>query len=264
MASAQIRRRLNVVSKLLAPDSPLVASLHPSPNCGERLNGAKPAILLMHYTGMSSARKAISWLADPKSGVSCHYVVDETGTITQMVSEQARAWHAGRSFWQGETDINSCSIGIEIQNPGHQDGYQDFPAAQMAAVLALSQDILARHGILNQRVLAHSDIAPTRKIDPGEKFDWRYLADNGVGHWVSPQPIDRCDLGLEKGLKAPEVLKMQKLLEQYGFGVETTGVLDDKTALVVRAFQLHFRPQRIDGRIDESSVRTLERLIETL
>jgi len=253
-----------VVSKLAAPDSPLVAALHPSPNFGERLNGAKPTILLMHYTGMSSAWKAIEWLAQPESGVSCHYVVDETGSITQMVSEQARAWHAGRSFWQGETDINSCSIGIEIQNPGHEDGYRDFPAAQMAAVLALSRDIVARHEIPRQRVLAHSDIAPARKIDPGEKFDWAFLAKNGVGHWVAPKSVDPCDPGLSNGSDAPEVLKMQELLGRYGFCVETTGVLDEPTAFAVRAFQLHFRPQRIDGRIDRSTVTTLERLIETL
>jgi N-acetyl-anhydromuramyl-L-alanine amidase AmpD len=119
---------------------------------------------------MASAEAACRRLCDPASGVSCHYLVDEHGGIVQMVEEDMRAWHAGQSFWHGETDINSRSIGIEIHNRGHEADYPDFPEAQMAAVIALCRDILGRHAIAPERVLAHSDIAPRRKLDPGEKF----------------------------------------------------------------------------------------------
>ena len=171
-------------------DSKLVDALHPSPNTGDRKKGSRPRLILLHYTGMPTAEKAIHWLAHPKSKVSCHYVIDDTGEITQMVPEGMRAWHAGVSHWAGETDINSASIGIEIQNPGHEHGYPDFPAEQMQAVAALCRDIAQRRAIRAESILAHSDVAPGRKIDPGEKFDWAWLAANGVGHWVEPAPPD--------------------------------------------------------------------------
>ena len=136
-------------------------------------------MLLLHYTGMDSAEAALDWLTRQESGVSCHYLVDAEGRIAQMVPESERAWHAGQSLWEGETDINSCSIGIEIHNPGHDFDYPDFPDAEMRAVEALCRDILSRHAIPSHRVLAHSDVAPGRKRDPGEKFDWERLARAG-------------------------------------------------------------------------------------
>jgi N-acetylmuramoyl-L-alanine amidase len=243
------------------PDSPLVARLHPSPNVEPRNRGRTPTILLMHYTGLASVDKALDVLSRPDCKVSCHYVIDEDGTIIQMVAEEMRAWHAGVSFWTGETDINSASIGIEIQNPGHQLGYRDFPEAQMRAVTSLSRDIVARHGIRPERVLAHSDVAPGRKIDPGEKFDWPGLARAGVGHWVQPLAIDESDAGLDLGSAVPEIGKARELLARYGYGVESTGVFDESMKSVVRAFQLHFRPERPDGRLDRSTLGTLERLV---
>jgi len=140
-------------------------------------------MLLMHYTGMKSGQGAVNWLCHEGSGVSCHYLVDVDGAITQMVCESKRAWHAGKSCWLGLTDINSCSVGIEVQNAGPLENFPDFPDVQMAAVIELSKDIIARHTIPADRVLGHSDVAPGRKIDPGEKFPWAFLAQNGVGIW---------------------------------------------------------------------------------
>jgi N-acetylmuramoyl-L-alanine amidase len=213
---------------------------------------------------MSSAAKAIRWLAHPDSKVSCHYVIDEEGTITQMVPEGLRAWHAGASHWAGESDINSVSIGIEIQNPGHAQGYPDFPSAQMQAVAALCRDIAWRRGIAPEGILAHSDVAPGRKIDPGEKFDWAWLAGEGVGHWVEPAPLILCGEMYDPGDKASAIAQAQELLRRYGYGVETHGRLDAHTGAVLRSFQLHFRPSRTDGRLDGSTLDTLQRLVAAL
>ena len=246
------------------PDSKLVGRIFPSPNFGVRENGLTPSILVLHYTGMPSAEAAIHWLAVPESKVSCHYVTDEAGAVIQMVPEAYRAWHAGASHWKGETDINSSSIGIEIQNPGHDGGYPDFPEVQMRAVEALCRDIAERHGIEPQHVLAHSDIAPRRKIDPGEKFDWGRLAGAGVGHWTAPIPI--CNGGglLERGSRGDAVTCLQRQLKTYGYGIGCTGDYCEETEFVVAAFQRHFRPALVDGRADRSTVKTLEALLATL
>lgn len=241
-------------------DSNLVDALHPSPNFEPRRGGKRPDILLLHYTGMKSASRAIDWLSRPESRVSCHYVLDIDGAITQMVSEEKRAWHAGAAVWCGETDINSLSIGIEIQNPGHDDGYPGFPEPQMRRLEDLCLDIMRRWAILPKRVLAHSDVAPKRKIDPGEKFDWARLAERGICHWVAPVPVDPTDAGLEVDTASHLVAAAQRLLAAYGFGVPSTAILDAETRTVIAAFQRHFRPARIDGRLDLSTLSTLERL----
>jgi N-acetylmuramoyl-L-alanine amidase len=246
------------------PDSRFVTNLHPSPNIGPRNNGLRPSILVMHYTGMATAARAIDWLARPESHVSCHYVVDEDGRITQMVSESVRAWHAGISYWRGETDINSASIGIEIQNPGHDDGYVAFPRAQMRGVRDLSRDIIARNDIAPERVLAHSDIAPARKIDPGEKFDWPWLAKVGIGHWVAPVPRDANDPGDDLGPHTPATRLMQTLLARYGYNTINSTSYDPALQINVKAFQRHFRPACVDGRIDRSTLETLQALIAAL
>jgi len=235
----------------------------PSENHGPRRGGATPTMLILHYTGMTSAEAAIARLCDPASQVSCHYLVDEDGTIVRMVEEDRRAWHAGVASWAGERDINSCSVGIEIHNPGHEFGYRDFPDAQMAAVERLCLDIVARHAIPARRVLAHSDVAPGRKVDPGEKFDWARLARAGVGHWVAPEPI-RGGGFLQRGDGGEGVEALQALLAAYGYGIEITGVFDDATHGVVDAFQRHFRQARVDGIADASTVTTLHRLIAGL
>lgn len=232
-----------------------------SPNIEARAEGKVPRFLVLHYTGMDSASRACTWLCTPSSKVSCHYLVDEAGVITQMVGEELRAWHAGVSSWQGETDINSLSIGIEIQNPGHGGGYPEFPTEQMEAVARLSLDIISRHGIAPDAVLAHSDVAPGRKIDPGEKFDWAFLHSRGVGHWVPPEPIGG-GVFLQEGDQGDSVFALKSLLRLYGYTIDQTEKYDSKTRIVVEAFQRHFRPARVDGVADHSTVATLHKLLK--
>jgi N-acetylmuramoyl-L-alanine amidase len=243
------------------PDSRLVADVHAAANVGPRKNGVRPTILIMHYTGMASAPKAIDWLARAESKVSCHYVIDTDGRVTQLVPEALRAWHAGVAYWAGILDVNSASIGIEIQNPGHEDGYHPFPRPQMRAVRDLALDIQQRNDVAPERILAHSDVAPLRKIDPGEKFDWRWLAAAGVGHWVQPISIRR-----ENRSSADHQRDVQasSMLAAYGYGVGVPGASGPDLAPVVRAFQRHFRPQLVDGVVDHSTLLTLERLLNGL
>lgn len=246
-----------------APDTTLADDWCPSATYDERREGRLPDLLLMHYTGMTSAQAAIKRLCATDVEASAHYLIDVDGRITQMVCEAERGWHAGKSVWAGETDINSCSIGIEIHNPGHEFGYVDYPEAQMQAVEALSLEILSRHAIPPERVLAHSDIAPNRKQDPGERFDWQRLHAKGIGHWVPPEPLGD-DQGLGWGDADEEVLAFQEALASYGYGIPVTGFYDKDTEIVVTAFQRHFRPARVDGRADASTIATLEKLAASL
>jgi len=216
---------------------------------------------VLHYTGMESAEAALEWLMREESKVSAHYLIDEDGRITQMVAEERRAWHAGQSLWDGETDLNSCSIGIEIHNPGHDFDYPDFLDLQMRGVEALCLDILGRHAIRPDRVLAHSDIAPGRKRDPGEKFDWQRLASAGIGLWVEPAPLDS-DAGLGPGDEGEKVAALQNALQEYGYGVELTTTYGTGLEKVIEAFQRHFRTARIDGRADASTIATLDKLLD--
>lgn len=248
----------------LTADSSLVADLHPSPNIDERRRGFAPSLLILHYTGLPTVERSIEVLADPRGKVSCHYVVALDGRITQMVAEQCRGWHAGVSMWRGESDINSASIGIEIQNAGHDAGYPPFPAMQMIALRDLCLDICRRHTIAPAGVLAHSDVAPARKKDPGERFDWPWLARSRVGHWVEPEFLGRPGPNLARGDEGAEVAAMQRRLAEYGYGIEQSGTFDLASEHVVTAFQRHFRPARVDGRFDASTAGTLERLIAEL
>jgi len=244
------------------PDSSVVADIVASPTHDERKDGRRPDIILLHYTGMLSAQAALERLCSPESRVSAHYFVFEDGRIVQSVQETRRAWHAGASSWAGETDINSCSIGIEIANPGHDFGYPDFPKRQIAAVIALCRGIMARRGISPDRVLAHSDVAPSRKQDPGEKFPWRLLHDSGVGQWVTPSRISERGPRFALGHKGDDVRGLQAALADFGYGVPVNGSFDDATRDVVTAFQRHFRPAKVDGVADRSTLRTLHKLLE--
>jgi N-acetylmuramoyl-L-alanine amidase len=244
------------------PESSVVADVVPSPTHDERKDGRQADIILLHYTGMQSAQEALDRLCSPESKVSSHYFVFEDGRIVQMVQEARRAWHAGVSHWGGETDINSSSIGIEIANPGHDFGYPDFPPRQIAAVTALCRGIIARRGIKPERVLAHSDVAPSRKRDPGEKFPWRLLADSGVGEWVTPSPLSDQGPDFALGEESDAVRGLQIALADFGYGVAATGLFDEATRDVVTAFQRHFRPEKIDGVADGSTQRTLHKLLQ--
>ena len=239
-------------------DSKTVTAAIASPNHDART--APIDILLLHYTGMTTDEEALARLTDPEAKVSSHYFVYEDGRMCQLVPEARRAWHAGLSSWRGATDINARSIGIEIVNPGHQYGYRDFPDTQIEATIALCRDIVARRRIRRERVLAHSDVAPTRKDDPGERFPWDRLAAAGVGLWVEPAPISP-GRTLSANDRGTEVEELQRKLARFGYAAEVSRVYDDNTRSVVTAFQRHFRPARVDGLADVSTHDTLARLL---
>lgn len=212
--------------------------------------GAGPRIdmLVLHYTGMQSAAAALQRLCDPAARVSAHYLVEENGALWRLVPEARRAFHAGVSFWQGENDLNHVSIGIEIVNPGHEWGYCPFPRAQMEAVLRLCRDILARHPIPPDRVVGHSDIAPERKADPGELFDWAGLARAGIGIWPAQIPAQ----GRGRPIGVVEQAAALADLAAIGYRVDA-----GNPAPALTAFQRRFRPQRWDGRLDGESAQRL-------
>jgi N-acetylmuramoyl-L-alanine amidase len=245
------------------PDSSVVESVLPSPNHGERAGGRMPDMILLHYTGMADANAALQRLCSPAAEVSTHYFVFEDGRIVQCVREERRAWHAGAGSWQNDADINSCSIGIEIANPGHDHGYPDFPRRQIAAVITLCRGIIARRQIPAERILGHADIAPARKKDPGEKFPWQRLHESGVGHWVQPSRIAEAGRVLSPGDSGEAISQLQGGLSKYGYSIFQNGTYDDITRDVVIAFQRHFRPSRVDGVADSSTLNTLRRLLET-
>jgi N-acetylmuramoyl-L-alanine amidase len=239
-------------------DSPLATRVVPSPNHDARQTALD--MIILHYTGMQAAAAALERLCDPAAKVSSHYFIDEAGAIAQLVPEARRAWHAGAGSWQGADDINSRSIGIEIANPGHDYGYPDFTPAQIDATIALCRDLIGRTGIPAARVLAHSDIAPSRKNDPGEKFPWATLNQAGIGLWVEPSRIVPGP-ELDPGDRSQFVRTVQGWLRDFGYGVTVNGEFDDITRDAVTAFQRHFRPARVDGIADHSTVETLKRLL---
>lgn len=222
----------------------------PSPNHASR-EGQQVDMLIMHYTDMESAGAALAKLCDPAPGgrVSAHYLVDEDGTVFALVDESETAWHAGLSSWRGNTNINQRSIGIEIANPGHRLGYRPFPEAQMQSVITLSKGILSRHAIPARNVVAHSDIAPERKRDPGELFDWAWLSREGVGLW--PLAGNR---GQWTGDSRDALSTVHRLLSTYGYDISNIEA-------AITAFQRHFRPKNLSGKWDEECGMLLAALL---
>jgi N-acetylmuramoyl-L-alanine amidase len=216
----------------------------PSPNQDDRPAGEPIDMLLLHYTGMRRAAEAIDRLRDPVARVSSHYVVEEDGLVWQLVPEERRAFHAGISHWRGHTLLNGRTIGIEIVNPGHEWGYRPFPALQMAAVCDLCLGILSRHPIPARNVIGHSDVAPDRKDDPGELFDWRGLAANGVGLWPGPD--------------GDPVADVTAALAAIGYRTDLP--LD----VLLRAFQRHWRPEKVDGLPDIQTRARLAAVLECI
>jgi N-acetylmuramoyl-L-alanine amidase len=229
----------------------------PSPNYDVR--SRSPDMIVLHYTGMLTGGEALAWLCNPDSRVSAHYMVEEDGTIFALVPEAMRAWHAGASYWRGETDINSCSIGVEIVNPGHAWGYRPFPEPQIAAVIALLTDIRSRWRVLNAEILAHSDVAPDRKEDPGELFPWKRLAAAGHGLWAEPDPAP--GPALAQGDAGAAVFALQASLAQFGYACLASGTYDTETAAIVAAFQRHWRQRLVDGVADGETRARLTALI---
>ena len=234
----------------------------PSPNFDERT--LPVSLLILHYTGMVSGEAALERMTDAEAKVSTHYMVEEDGRVFQLVDEDKRAWHAGVSEWQGETNINSNSIGIEIVNGGHDHPNEDgslpsFPDVQINSVIALSKDIMKRQGSLV--VLGHSDIAPARKIDPGEHFPWQGLAAAGLGFWPGVQTDDRRIL-FEAGTRDRGVAIVQSGLAHIGYGARVTGVMDEDTKLIIEALQRRYRPDQIDGIVDIQTMEVIKALVE--
>ncbi|MEE9209340.1 MAG: N-acetylmuramoyl-L-alanine amidase [Kiloniellales bacterium] len=218
----------------------------PSPNFDARPPGQAVDILLLHYTGMASATAALARMCNEGAKVSAHYCIDEDGLLTRLVPEDKRAWHAGLASWAGADDINARSIGIELVNPGHEFGYRPFPEAQMARLIELARDILARQPIPPGRVLGHSDVAPLRRQDPGELFDWARLAAAGIGLWPGDAPA----------LAPGEPSEIERQLAAFGYGY-----LEQDFPAVVAAFQRHFRPAALTGEVDAESAGRLAALV---
>jgi N-acetylmuramoyl-L-alanine amidase len=222
------------------------------PNQDNRPNGGVIDMIVLHYTGMPTARAALDRLRDPAAKVSSHYLVDEDGTVWSLVPEARRAWHAGVSHWRGHDGLNDRSIGIEIVNPGHEWGYRDFPALQTAVVCDLCLDILSRHNVPARNIVAHSDIAPDRKQDPGELFDWEGLARNGVGLWPDPMPD-----AVRPDAVVPDLALVRAALRTIGYQLAAEGGMDAPLASVLRAFQRHWRPEAITGTADAATLARL-------
>ena len=229
----------------------------PSPNFDART--APPDTLILHYTGMQSGEAALARLCDPAAKVSAHYMVEEDGGVFALVDEARRAWHAGVSFWQGTTDINARAIGIEIVNPGHEFGYRAFPAPQIDALIALISDIRSRWTIPDRAILAHSDVAPSRRQDPGERFPWAKLAAAGHGLWVTPRDAPGEPIG--PGDQGSSVAFLQQAFGRLGYDCPATGTFDSATQDVVVAFQRHWVQTRIDGHADGATRARLMALL---
>jgi N-acetylmuramoyl-L-alanine amidase len=236
----------------------------PSPNNDARARDAVVDTLVLHYTGMQTTDEALDRLCDPEASVSAHYLINEDGKVFRMVPEVRRAWHAGVSSWAGDTDINDRSIGIELSNRGHEFGYRPFPEPQIVALENLCLDILTRHAIPARRVLGHSDVAPSRKQDPGEFLDWRRLARRGVGVWPELRSTPRGGTTLGPGDNGGKVAEAQSALAAFGYGLIPNGEYDDQTTDVVVAFQRHFRPRVVDGAYDPETAAILRAVIRLL
>ena len=215
-----------------------------SPNFNDRKSGHCVDMLVIHYTGMQSEKAAIDNLCNPAIAVSAHYIISEDGSVNRLVDEDKRAWHAGVAWWRGALDVNSRSIGIELVNPGHEFGYQPFPDLQMQALIGLAHSIMRRHHIPARNVVGHSDVAPMRKTDPGELFDWQKLAKAGIGLWPESWAPKKAS---DENIKA--------MLSAYGY--ETVDMTQ-----TITAFQRHFRPQLVNGVADDETVGRLAKLLD--
>lgn len=231
----------------------------PSPNFDART--APPSIIVLHYTGMKTGTEALARLRDPEARVSSHYLVEEDGRVFRLVEEERRAWHAGVSFWRGKRNVNADSIGIEIVNPGHEWGYRPFPEAQIVSVIELLADLRDRWTIEDRDIVGHSDIAPDRKDDPGELFPWKRLSEAGHGLWAEWPPAPGAPIG--EGEEGAAVFALQAGLTRLGYDLPPSGKFDAATACVVRAFQRHWRPEKVDGIADGETRARLIALLRT-
>jgi N-acetylmuramoyl-L-alanine amidase len=255
----------------------MIITDHPSPNFDER-GGRAIDLVVLHYTGMANAEIALARLCDPspRAGVyafpwdrvddpnaivgrvSAHYVVMEDGQVLRLVDEDKRAWHAGLGAWAGGAELNARAIGIEIVNGGHDFGVPDYPPAQVAAVIELLRDICTRRKLRPHQIVGHSDVAPQRKADPGEKFPWGQLVEAGVALGASADLAPRGGASLERGDRGPEITALQKRLRDIGYALDADGIFGPITEAVTRAFQRRFRVEKIDGVADDQTRALIE------
>jgi N-acetylmuramoyl-L-alanine amidase len=231
--------------------APVIIS-HPSLNFDMRDIGVPLQFIVLHYTGMPTGAAALARLCDPAAKVSAHYLIEEDGSVFRLVEEDRRAWHAGKGFWRGTTDLNSASIGIELVNPGHQFGYRTFSSTQIEALKNLMREIIKRHGMNPATaLLAHADIAPARKEDPGELFPWKELAGEGLGLWPQPESGD---------YDFADDAEVQNLLIAIGYDCPSTGNYDPPTRAALLAFQRHYHPENLTGTPEKETVARLRAL----
>lgn len=234
-----------------------------SPNFDDRPKDLQINTLVMHYTGMRSGDEALARLCDPVFKVSSHYMVHEDGRVVRIVPEEKRAWHAGVSCWRGISSLNESSVGIEIVNPGHEFGYRPFPPQQMEAVADLALAIIGRHKIEARNVVGHSDIAPTRKEDPGELFDWQGLAAEGIGLWPEVKKIRKPHAPIiTPGEESIAVGRIQKMLADYGYHIKVDGFYGPKSEAIIKAFKRHFVPEYLNVVWDNAADARLTKLLE--
>lgn len=236
----------------------------PSPNCDKRPDGTSIDTLVIHYTDLQTCQEALDILCNPEKKVSSHYLIDEDGSQYELVKPEFRAWHAGKSIWLGKENVNDFSIGIELANPGHSCGYREFPEAQMVSLIELCKKLTEEFPIESRNIIAHSDIAPSRKRDPGELFDWELLAKNGLGIWVNSGEEDE-EIILQKGDRNDAVRDLQTGLARYGYGIVTDGKFEEQTEFVVQAFERHFgNSVNVTGKWTKRLDSTLEKLLTAI
>ncbi|MBV69602.1 MAG: N-acetylmuramoyl-L-alanine amidase [Pelagibacterales bacterium] len=224
---------------------------HLSPNFEDRGN-SEVKFVIIHYTGMKPLKKTIEWFKDPNSKVSCHWLISENGYLYKIVEEKNIAWHCGRSSWKNFTGLNKYSIGIELDNPGHGINYKGFSKHQMNSLIKLLKNILEKYNISYKNVLAHSDIAPERKVDPGELFNWKYLAKKNLAYF--PPIVEKKEKHgnfFKFGDSGTKIKYVKKLLNDIGYKTDANNKFDLKFKMIVEAFQRRFFPHYINGIIDE-------------
>ena len=233
---------------------PLKTSINYSPNFNQKKRSKKEIkFIIIHYTGMKSEKAAIDRLTNIQSQVSSHYFISKNGNITLLVPELYIAWHAGKSKWKGKSLLNKNSIGIEISNPGHKFGYVNFTNKQINSTVILIKNLMNKYKIHKKNILGHSDIAPDRKKDPGEKFPWEYFAKKKLSIWHN---IRQQEL---KSLRKKRCSKIEKY--KFSQNLIKIGYLGKNLAKVTKAFQRRFRPQMVDGQIDQECLKISKKLI---
>jgi len=236
-----------------------------SPNFNNRPTDSEINILILHYTGMKTAKEALDRMCSADSQVSAHYMINEDGSIISLVPEEKRAWHAGISCWRGRAALNDTSIGIELVNPGHEWGYRPFPAAQIDSLIELAKNITERYNIAPRNIVGHSDIAPTRKEDPGELFDWKTLAWEGLGLWPQTKKVrNPHEMLIRPGEEGVSVGQVQKMLADYGYHIRVDGLYGEKTEAVIRAFKRHFVPEVVNVVWDKLANERIVKLLELI